>query len=260
MLADAGEHVLQRPPFGPVIEHVIGGKERHADTAGKPRQEREAAAIAGAMQAVRHQADAAGKGLLQRHERRFQRSVRSLSRHDAEDHARSPFEEIGKIEVAVALLGAAVAERKQAAEPAIGGAIGRPGEDVGRPQRSRLRYEREISPRSRPRLRGRLVAEDEPAADGIAEPCLFRRDMPAHDAGKRVAVGHRDAGQPEPHRLAREFLGMRSAAQEGEVGGDGEFGEAGHGRAVRAGALEKRANRNDNMLWITSMSGILKRR
>ena len=100
MLADAGEHVLQRPPFGPVIEHVIGGKERHADTAGKPRQEREPAVVAGAMQAVRHQADAAGKCLLQRNERRFQRGVRTLSRHDAEDHARSPFQEIGKIEMA----------------------------------------------------------------------------------------------------------------------------------------------------------------
>ncbi len=81
--------------------------------------------------------------------------------------------------MALALLGAAVAEGEQPAEPALGGAVGRPGDDVGR-----------------------AVAEDEPAADGVAEALLLRHDMAADDAGQRVAVGDGDAGKAEPRRLA----------------------------------------------------------
>ena len=41
MLADAGDDVLQRAPFGRVVEHVVDGDQRHAGVAGdcgKPRQ------------------------------------------------------------------------------------------------------------------------------------------------------------------------------------------------------------------------------
>ena len=49
--------------------------------------------------------------------------------------------------------------------------------------------------------------------------------MAAHDAGERVAVGDRDAGKAELARPAHQFLRMRGAAQEGEIGGDGELGK-----------------------------------
>ena len=112
-----------------------------------------------------------------------------------------------QVEVALALLGAAVAEGEQAAEAAIGGAVGRPGDDVGRP-----------------------VAEDEAAADGIGEASRLRRAMAADDAGERVAVGDGDAGEAEPGGLGDQLLRMRAAAQEGEIGGDGELGEGGHAK------------------------------
>ena len=59
--------------------------------------------------------------------------------------------------------------------------------------------------------------------------------MAADDAGKRVAVGDRDAGKPEPRRRRDQLLRMRAAAQEGEIGGDGKLGEGGHGRARGGG-------------------------
>ena len=134
-----------------------------------------------------------------------ERAVETL-RHDAEHQALAPLEKVGEIEVAFALGRAAVALGEQPAEAAIGGAVGWPGEDVGG-----------------------LVTKGEAAADGVAEPGLLGGEMAAHDAGKRVAVGDGDAGKAQPGRGEGQLLRMRAAVQEGEIGGDGEFGEGGHG-------------------------------
>ncbi len=54
--------------------------------------------------------------------------------------------------------------------------------------------------------------------------------MAADDAGKRIAVGDAQAGKAEAGGSEGQLFGVRGAAQEGEVGGDGEFGEGGsHG-------------------------------
>src|SRR5262249_59526733 len=45
----------------------------------------------------------------------------------------------------------------------------------------------------------------------------------AHHAGDRIAVAEPDAVEPDMGRLQHQLLGMRSAAQEREVGGDGEL-------------------------------------
>ena len=52
--------------------------------------------------------------------------------------------------------------------------------------------------------------------------------MRAHDAGERIAIGDAEAGKAERDRLSDQFLRMRGAAQEGEIGGDGEFRIGGH--------------------------------
>jgi hypothetical protein len=52
--------------------------------------------------------------------------------------------------------------------------------------------------------------------------------MGAHHAGHRVAVGNADAGKAEFLGAAYQFLRMGGAAQEREVGGDGELGVGGH--------------------------------
>jgi hypothetical protein len=48
-------------------------------------------------------------------------------------------------------------------------------------------------------------------------------EMAAHHAGDRIAVAQPDSVEPDMRRLQHQLLGMRGAAQEREVGGDGEF-------------------------------------
>ena len=105
-----------------------------------------------------------------------------------------------KLQDAVAFFGAAVADGEQAAEAAVGGAVGRVGEDVGR-----------------------AVAEDEAGADVDREVQLFGLREGADDAGDRVAVGDADGGVAERVRLLHQLARMRAAAQEGEVRRRREF-------------------------------------
>jgi len=60
-----------------------------------------------------------------------------------------------------------------------------------------------------------------------------RRQMRAHAAGKAALVGDRQRRVAQPHGPRHEFLGVRSAAQEAEIGKAVEFGvgrQGGHGR------------------------------
>ena len=47
--------------------------------------------------------------------------------------------------------------------------------------------------------------------------------MRAHHAGYRIAVAEPKAAKPELRRLQHQLLGMRGAAQKGEIRGGGEF-------------------------------------
>ena len=95
-----------------------------------------------------------------------------------------------------------VAAREQAAEPSPAGAVARIGENVGR-----------------------AVGKDQARTGMIGERQLLLAldQMGAHHAGDRVAVAEPEAGEPDMRRLQHQLLGMRGAAQEREIRGDGEF-------------------------------------
>ena len=111
-------------------------------------------------------------------------------------------DQIVEMENAFALLAAQVAEREQARQPAPAGAVARVGEDVGR-----------------------AVGKHQPRARVIAQRqvLLAPRQMRAHHAGHRIAVAQPEPGEPDRLRLQHQFFRMRSAAQEREVRGGGEF-------------------------------------
>ena len=103
---------------------------------------------------------------------------------------------------AVAFLRAQVAAREQAAEPSPGRPIARIGENVGR-----------------------AIDENQTRAGMIGErqlPLAFDQ-MGAHHAGDRIAVAQAETVEPDMRRLQHQLLGVRGPAQEGEIGGDGEF-------------------------------------
>ena len=125
-----------------------------------------------------------------------------------EDHARRIGKNILQRDEALALFRPALAQADEAAEPAIGGAVGGIGEE------------------RQPRF-----LQVQPRADDEGELRILRRRMSAHHACERVTVRHRDGGEPHVLRLHGDLFGVRGAAQEGEVAGAlqlgiGEFAHA----------------------------------
>ena len=109
---------------------------------------------------------------------------------------------------AFALGGAQISRRENPAEPAVGGAILRIGDEVRRP-----------------------VVEGEPRAGHDAHarerrPVLARENMRAHDAGERVAVGDPDPGQLQLGRARDHLLRMRGPAQKRKIRHPRQLGEA----------------------------------
>jgi hypothetical protein len=68
------------------------------------------------------------------------------------------------------------------------------------------------------------VAGDEPRSDEELDLPFPRFVISAHHTGKAVAVGNADGREAEIIGGGDELLRMRCAAQEGEIGGDGELG------------------------------------
>ena len=78
----------------------------------------------------------------------------------------------------------------------------------------------------------------------LMPPTSLGGEMGAHHAGKRVAVGDGDGREPERLGRRHQLLGMRAAAQEGEIGGDVELGVArGHFYCATASLLERAITR-----------------
>ena len=111
-------------------------------------------------------------------------------------------EEVVEIKRAFALFGAAIADGEQPGEPSPGIAIARIDEDVGG-----------------------AVGKHQAAARMIAqlEIVLALDEMGAHHAGDRITIGEPKPGEREMTRLYHQLLGMRGAAQEGEIRGDGKL-------------------------------------
>ena len=140
-------------------------------------------------------------------------------------------EQVVEKQNAFGLLAAALADGEQSREAAPGGAVLRIGQNVGR-----------------------AVGEDEPRADdelqlrmiGLALIIqlpdlrieLLGGRIGAHHARDAVAVRDADAGKAECRGLPHQVFRMRRAAQEREIGGDGELGisvrRIGLGRTISA--------------------------
>ena len=116
-------------------------------------------------------------------------------------------DEIVEKQDTVALLGAALADGKEACKPAPCGAILRIPEDVRR-----------------------AINEDEPGSNrDLDRPLRFalilrsRRRMGTHNTGNRIAVRDADTRKPEFTGTTDQFFRMRAAAQKRKIRGDGKL-------------------------------------
>jgi hypothetical protein len=121
-----------------------------------------------------------------------------------EDHPFGMGGDIIEMKLAFAFLGAALAQGQQAAQPAIGRAVAGISEQA------------------------RRVLEIEADADDQLDAGLLGGEMSTDRAGERVPIGDGDGREAKRLRRRHQFLGMRAAAQEREVGGDIELGVRGY--------------------------------
>ncbi len=161
LLANAGEHVGERPPVGVMIEHIIDCDQRYAGVARMVIQPHKPRAVAAAIKHGGSKTDAMWHGFTQA------REERSVCRHHDQLKPEGMRQQVVEIKSAGAFLGAQITESEQAGESSPPGAIAWIGEDVGR-----------------------AVGKHEPCAGMIAQwqVLLALCQMCAHHAGNGIAI------------------------------------------------------------------------
>jgi hypothetical protein len=106
--------------------------------------------------------------------------------------------------VTFALLSGAFAAGEEFAEPAVSGAVHRISERL------------------------KSVGGDEPHADEELEIQFLGLAMRTHHAGKAIAVGNSNSRKTKLCCLLNQLFRMAGAAQEREIGGDGELNVFAH--------------------------------
>jgi len=218
-------HVLQRPPLGHVIVHVVGGDQADAHLGGEIVELGQAARVIAAKQhgggEIAAAGEQAGEGLQAFAEDGFLGPAR---RQDDGQDALGMGCQVVEGEIALALRRPAIAGGQQARQSLVGFEVGGIGE-----QRIAV---------------ARLEAGADQQLDLLVRRCrmllvifLDRRIGP-HHTGQRVAVGDADGGVAEVERLQHELARMRAAAQEAVVGRDLQLGVHGsHFKFFRTASL-----------------------
>ena len=213
LLADAGEHILQRPARGMVIQHLVGREQRHAGLCCDVMQPRQAALVVAAIEQACGEPHPVGAAILQslQHIEGFCRLEPMRQRQD-EKLTFGEFEEVVEGEVAFALFDprdvvAALAAGEELAQPAVSRAVARIDQDIGR-----------------------AVDEDETRADQelwlVFDFRIVELLVGPHHAGKRVVIGDADRGDAQFACLMHIGARIRAAAQEREIRGDADLGIA----------------------------------
>jgi hypothetical protein len=183
-VADAGQDVLQRPPGGSVIEHLLRGDRKNPETGRLGAQGGLGRHLARLPVAGDHGVEPVVECLLQ------------LRRPAAAGPER---EQAGSVGVhlfpgdpALAFRAAPPPFREQAAEVAVAVVVLREQQDA-------------------------LVVHRHLRAVDQVYAQLAGADVRAHDAVDAVAVGEREALEAEPVRALHELAGMARALEKGEV-------------------------------------------
>ena len=203
-----------------MIEHLVGREQRHACFGGEIIEPRQAATVVAAIDQARGQPHAFGAAGFELGKNIQRLSIiEPMRQRQDQELAFRKLQQVGEGEMAFALLDprdvvAALAPGQKLAQPAIGGAIARIDENVGR-----------------------AVDEDDARTDQqlwLVQHLVIVELIPgAHHAGERVVIGNADHGNAELAGLMHIGARIRAAAQEREVRGDADLGISGRDHAKR---------------------------
>ena len=221
MLADAGDHIEHDTAIGPMIARVIAGEHRRTMSLAQGGDAVEPSTVPPIKARHPGHPDPARRGATQLVQGLFGETPVGFIGHEDEELALREIldrplltvgyrstgaEEIAQQQFRIALFAALIADGKQLAEPPIGHPVGWIGDDIGR-----------------------AVGKDQTHADEIAKTATAllvvpRRHIATHHPGKAIAVANAQRRHSHGHGMGHQFLGMRAAAQEGEIGGGDQFG------------------------------------
>ena len=200
-LANAGEHVLQRPAFRTMIEDVIAGDHRGAGRPGHGVQAGQSFQVSRAVGPRGDQPRAAREIPRQSPQCRFENLVQPRWRHDQNELAVPMGQKIGGGQVALALFGAPLAHGEQAGQTSprlpVGGIAKHAGGLVGEVE---------------------TTTANHPLAD------RFSLRPGAHHPGQGVAVSDADGRQAQRLGSQNQLGRMRRPAQKAVIGGGLQFG------------------------------------
>ena len=125
-LTDAGDDIVERARIGGGIERIVGGEQRHIGVRAQRLRQCQPARIRPGPRHRHPQPHRAGAG--------FAQGVKqgAVATERDQQQVVGMVEQIGQVQHAVALFGAAVAQRQQPGQPAPTGARGGVGQDVRR--------------------------------------------------------------------------------------------------------------------------------
>jgi hypothetical protein len=191
-----------------MVEDVAGGDGGHPRGAGGGGQSVEPVGVVGAEAAGQRAGRAGAEQALEAREVVRKRRSRLLGEQNCKKPL-LPLFEIAPCQAATALATPGLAQAEQAAEPAVGGAVGGVDEQ-----------------------RRRQIVEVEPAADDEAHARDLRRLMRADHSGQRAVIGDAERRDAEQARCGKQLLRARCAAQEREMRRDLKLRRA-HGELHR---------------------------
>ena len=188
LLANAGEHILQRTARGMVVQHLVGREQRHPGLCRKMMQPRQPPLVIAAIDQARRQPHAVGTAVAQSRQHFHDISrLETMRQRQDEKLTFGKFQQVVQFQMAFALLDplnivAALAAGEELAEPAVSGAVARIDENIRR-----------------------AVDEDEARTDQelwLVFDCGIVELLPGpHHAGQRIVVGNADHGNTQPARL-----------------------------------------------------------
>ena len=217
-VADARDHVVQRPPRRDVVQHVVGRDQPAAQVLGQVGVAPQEVAVVVAVGHPGRDVEAPAVEPVAQAPVLVQPVVVDFPRREQQAN-QSPgvLQEVVQGQVALRLRGPPLAQRKQPAQPGVGVKARRVDHDA----------------------QPRRLTQHQAAAHPQRQAHLLRRDVSPHHPGQRVGVGDAQGAVAQLRRSHHQLVRVRRPGQEREVRADAQLGVGGFAAAERDAAFNR---------------------